>query len=45
MNLTYFVTKMRGNVENKNKNPVSIRFVVKTLDIINLFENITCDVM
>jgi len=29
MNLTYFVTKMRGNVENKNKNPVSIRLSSK----------------
>jgi len=45
MNLTYFRPKMRGNVENKNNNPVKIRFVDKTSDIINLPENITSDVM
>jgi len=27
MNLTYFRPKTRGNVENKNNNPVNIRFV------------------
>ena len=27
MNLTYFRPKMRGNMENKNNNPVNIRFV------------------
>jgi len=26
MNLPYFRSKMRGNVENKNNNPVNIRF-------------------
>ena len=36
---------MRGNVENKNNNPINIRFVGKTSDIINLSENITSDVM
>jgi len=35
MNLTYFRPKMRGNVENKNNNPVIIRFVDKTADIRN----------
>jgi len=35
MNLTYFRPKMRGNVENKNNNPVNIRFVDKTSDIRN----------
>jgi len=29
MNLAYFRPKMRGNVENKNNNPVNIRFVAK----------------
>jgi len=33
MNLTYFRPKMSGNVENKNNNPVSIRFVDKTSDM------------
>jgi len=33
MNLTYFRPKMRGSVENKNSNPVNIRFVGKTSDI------------
>jgi len=33
MNLSYFRPKMRGNVENKNNNPVNIRFVDKTPDI------------
>jgi len=33
MNLTYFRSKMRGNVENKNNNPVNTRFFVKTLQI------------
>ena len=42
MNLTYFRPKMRGNVENKNNNPVNIRFVDKTWDTRNLSENITC---
>jgi len=45
MNLTYFRPKMRGNVENKNNNPVNIRFVDKTSDIRNLSENITSDVI
>ena len=36
---------MRRNVENKNNNPVNIRFVAKTSDIRNLSENITSDVM
>jgi len=36
---------MRGNVENKNNNPVNIRFADKTSDIRNLSENITSDVM
>jgi len=45
MNLTCFRPKTRGNVENKNNNPVNIRFVDKTSDIINLPENITSDVM
>ena len=36
---------MRWNAENKNKNPVNIRFVAKTSDIRNLSENITSDVM
>jgi len=35
MNLTYFRPTMRGNVENKNNNPVNIRFVVKSSDIRN----------
>jgi len=33
MNLTYFRPTMRGNVENKDNNPVNIRFVDKTSDI------------
>jgi len=33
MNLTYFRLKMRGNVENKNNNPVNIRCVDKTSEI------------
>ena len=33
MNLTYFRPKMRGNVVNKNNNPVSITFVDKTSDM------------
>jgi len=35
MNLpvTHFRSKMRGNVENKNNNPVKIRFVDKTSEI------------
>jgi len=33
MNLTYFRPKMRGNVENKNNNPVNIRCVDKTSKI------------
>jgi len=36
MNPTYFCPKMRGNVtnvENKNNNPVNIKFVDKTSDI------------
>jgi len=45
MNLTYFRPKMRGNVENRNNNPVSIRFVDKTSDIRNVSENIISDVM
>jgi len=45
MNLTYFRPKMRRNVENKNNNPVNIRFVAKTSDIRNLFESITSDVL
>jgi len=36
---------MRGNVENKNNNPVDIRFVAKISDIRHLSENITSDVM
>jgi len=32
-------------VENKNNNPVNIRFVAKTSDIRNLSENITSDIM
>jgi len=44
MNLTYFRSEMRGNVE-KSKNPVNIRFVAKTSDIRNLSENFTSDVM
>jgi len=32
-------------VENKNNNPVNIRFVDKTSDIRNLSENTTSDVM
>jgi len=44
MNLTYFRSEMRGNVE-RNNNPVNIRFVDKTSDIINVAENITSDVM
>jgi len=35
---------MRGNVE-KNNNPVNIRFVAKTSDMRNLYENIISDVM
>jgi len=31
-------------VENKNNNSVNIRFVAKTSDIINLYENIRSDV-
>ena len=45
MNLTYFRPKMRGNVENKSNNSVSIRFVDKTSDIRNVSENIISDVM
>jgi len=45
MNLTYFRPKMKGNVENKNNNPVNIRLVAKTSDVRNLSENITSDVM
>ena len=45
MNLTYFRPKMREHVENKNNNPVSIRFVDKTSDIRNVSENIISDVM
>jgi len=44
MNLTYFRPKMRGKVENKNNNPVSIRFVDKTSNIRNVSENIISDV-
>jgi len=33
MNLTYFRPKLGGSVENKNINPVNIRFVRKTSDI------------
>jgi len=33
MNLIYFRPKMRGKVENKNNNPVNIRFVDKTSEI------------
>jgi len=36
---------MRGNVENKNSNPVSIRFVDNTSDIRIVSENIMSDVM
>jgi len=36
---------MRGNVENKNNNPVNTRLVAKTSDIRNLTENITADIM
>jgi len=32
MNLTIFRSKMGGNMENKNNNPVNIRFVAKTSD-------------
>jgi len=35
---------MRGKVENKNNNPVSIRFVDKTSNIRNVSENIISDV-
>jgi len=35
MNITHFRPKMRGNVENKNNNPVNISFVDKTSDIRN----------
>jgi len=45
MNLTYFRPKTRGNVENKNNNPINIRFVAKTSDIRNSTEKITSDVM
>jgi len=45
LNLTYFRPKMRGNMENKNNNPVNIRFVAKTSDIRNVSDNITSDVM
>jgi len=44
MNLAYFRPDMRGNVENRNNNPVNIRFVAKTSDIGNLSENITSNV-
>jgi len=44
VNLTYFRSEMRGNVE-KNNSTVNIRFVAKTSDITNLSENITSDVM
>jgi len=44
MNLTYFRSEMRGNVE-KNNSSVNIRFIAKTSDIRNLSENITSDVM
>jgi len=44
MNLSYFRPEMRGNVENRNNNPVNIRFVAKTSDIRNLSENITSDI-
>jgi len=36
---------MTGNVENKNNNPVNIRFVDKTSDIRNFSENIRQDLM
>jgi len=39
MNLTNFRPKMRGNVENKNNNPVNIRLVDKTSNIRNLWEH------
>ena len=45
MIVNYFHPKMRGNVENKNSNPVNIRFVDKAPDIRNLSDNITSDVM
>jgi len=32
-------------VENKNNNPVNIRFVLRTSEIRNLSEDITSDVM
>jgi len=44
MNLTYFYPQIRGNVVNKNNSPVNIRFVAKTSDISNFFENIRSDV-
>jgi len=31
MNLTYFRPKLRRSVENKNNNPVNIRFVAKNI--------------
>jgi len=40
LSLTYFRPKRKGNVE-KNNNPVNIRFVAKTSDIRNLFEERT----
>jgi len=43
MNLNYFHPKTR-NVENKNNCPVNIRFVAKTSDIRNFYENIRSDV-
>jgi len=45
MNLAYFRPDMRGNVENRNNNPVNIRLVAKTSDIGKLSENITSHVM
>jgi len=45
VNLTYVRPTMRGNVENKNNNPVNIRFVDKTSDSRNLSEHNTSDVM
>jgi len=33
MNLTYFGPKMKRSVENRNNNPVNIRFVGKTSEI------------
>jgi len=43
MNLTYFQSRKRRNVENNNS-PLNIRFVAKTSDIRNFSQNIRSDV-